>query len=119
MRTRLTNLAAKLSRRTEAGRLRFTGTCVLAAGIVAGIVYYAVYAQSDARSMDQLMPGYDRARIRETGIMLGRFGVVQLEYQDALARPGTQAVLIAAGAGLWSLYFFRAAWVLDEEARQR
>ena len=50
---------------------------------------------------------------------MGRFGVMQLEYQDALARPSTQAVLIAAGGALWSLYFFRAAWVLDEEERHR
>jgi hypothetical protein len=48
-------------------------------------------------------------------MLMGRSGVMMMEWQDALNLPGTQAVLIAAVTGLFSLYFFRAASVLDHD----
>ena len=101
----------------ESDRLRRTGKLVLVAGIVAACLYYAVEArpsQPDGRDA----AGYERAQNRQMRMLMGRTGVVMMEWQDTLDLPGTQAVLIAAVTGLFSLYFFRAASVLDHDEAQ-
>jgi putative flippase GtrA len=40
-------------------------------------------------------------------------------WQDTLALPGTQALIMAAVSSLFASYFFRAAWVLDDDERER
>ena len=42
-----------------------------------------------------------------------------MEWQDALALPGTQALIMVPVAALLASYFFRAAWVLDDDERAR
>ena len=101
----------------ESDRLRRTGTLVLAAGIVGACLYYAVEArprEADGRDA----AGYERSQNRQMRMLMGRTGVMMMEWQETLDLPGTQAVLIAAVTGLFSLYFFRAASVLDHDEDQ-
>jgi hypothetical protein len=101
----------------ESDRLRRTGKLVLAAGIVGACLYYAVEArprQPDGRDA----AGYERSQKRQMQMLMGRTGVMMMEWQEALDLPGTQAVLIAGVTGLFSLYFFRAASVLDHDEAQ-
>jgi len=100
----------------ESDRLRRTGKLVLMAGIVGACLFYWVYARPAATPTDD-PPGYERAQNRQMRMLMGRTGVMMMEWQDALDLPGTQAVLIAAVTGLFSLYFFRAASVLDHDEK--
>jgi hypothetical protein len=102
----------------ESDRLRRTGNFVLAAGLVGACLYYAVEARPAARAMDEMLPGYERSQNRQMRMLMGRTGVMMMEWQEALDLPGTQAILIAAVTGLFSLYFFRAASVLDHDDQQ-
>jgi len=69
--------------------------------------------------MDELMPGYSRARSRQIGIMMGDLGVTLMAWLDALEQPGTQAVLIAAVSALAALICFRVAGLLDRSGSAR
>jgi hypothetical protein len=102
----------------ESERLRRTGKIVLAAGVVAACLFYWIVARPAARPMDDMLPGYERSQNRQMRMLMGRTGVMMMEWQDALNRPDTQAVLIGVVTGLFSLYFFRAASVLDHDEEQ-
>jgi hypothetical protein len=90
------------------------GILVLVLGIAGACLFYWVEARSAAPTIDDLLPDYSRARAREIGILMGNFGVMMLGWTDALERPGTQAIIIAAVSALVALGCFRAARVLDD-----
>ena len=113
------NLVARLRSPRESERLRAIGVLVLMLGIVGAGLYYWHEFRPATRTIADLQPDYEKARARDIGRMMGHSGVMMLEWQDALDLPGTQAVIIAAVSGLFALYFFRAAWVLDEDERTR
>jgi hypothetical protein len=115
----VTRLVARFSSLKQSERLRVIGALVLALGIAGAGLFYVIEARPAGPTMDELLPGYARARTREIGILMGPTGVTLMEVEDALERPGTQAVLIAAVAALFASYFFRAAWVLDDDERDR
>ena len=115
----MTNLVARLSSPKESERLRAIGTVVLVLGIAGACLFYAIEARPAGPTMDELLPGYARASAREIGIQMGTIGVLLMEWQDVLERPGTQAILIAGVSALFASYFFRAAWVLDDDERDR
>ena len=115
----MTNLVARYSSLKESGRLRVIGRFVLVLGIVGACVFYWVEPPSKAQILDESVPGYAKSQAHEMGILMGHTGVMMMEWQDVLDRPGTQAIIIAAVSGLFSLYFFRAAWVLDAEEEDR
>jgi hypothetical protein len=103
----------------EAERLRAIGVLVLALGLLGAGGYYWIEARAVTRTLADFQPDYEKSRAREMGRMMGHTGVMMLEWQDALDLPATQSIIIAAVAALFSSYFFRAAWVLDEEDRAR
>jgi hypothetical protein len=113
-----TTLVSRVSSAKPSDRFRLTGALVLLVGLLGAGIYYWVEARPTGPSMEDLMPGYTRARERQMGIMMGQAGVLMAEWQDALELPGTQALIGVGVAGLFSLYFFRAAWVMDEEERE-
>jgi peptidoglycan/LPS O-acetylase OafA/YrhL len=107
------------SLRKESGRLRAMGALSLAIGIVgACLFYWSASGPADQDPADGL-PAYSRAETRALKIQMGATGVILTEWQQTLARPGAEAVMIAAGAALFAAYFFRAAWVLDDDERDR
>ena len=91
------------------------GALVFVCGLMGASVYYVVEARPEPLSIDSALPGYDKARNRQMGMLMGHTGVMMMEWQETLDRPGTQAVLIAAVASLFALGFFRAARLLDED----
>lgn len=115
----MTNLLARFSSLKESRRLRVIGTLVLLFGIAGACLFYLIEGRPAGPTMDELLPGYERARTRQIGILMGPTGVMLMEWQDALERPGTQAILIAGVSALFASYFFRAAWVLDDDERDR
>lgn len=93
---------------------------MLLAGVLGAGVFFWTQSRTVAPAMDELSaPGYERARERAMGKAMGHSGVLMLGWQDALDSPGTEAAIIVAVAALISLYFFRAAWVLDDDERDR
>src|SRR5262245_21612931 len=111
----------RASAMSDSRLLRRTGRIILGLGIVAAGIFYAFQkSPPDAMAPDLSTLRYERARERELGMMMGQSGLLLSDLQRALDRPYVEALLIAAGAGLFSLYFFRAASVQqEEEAEQR
>jgi hypothetical protein len=98
-------------------RLRIVGTLVLMLGIGGGVFYWSQSGPVDA--LEDVLPGYERAETREIGIQMGATGVILMDWRKTLGTPGAEAVMIAGGAALFASYFFRVAWVLDDEERDR
>jgi hypothetical protein len=107
-----------VSSRKKSDRMRMTGTIILALGILAAAIFYwhATHRPADDDPA-AILSGYDRATRHEMGIQMGTFGLIMLGWQETLARPISKALIIVAGAGLFASYFFRAAWVLDDDER--
>jgi hypothetical protein len=95
-----------------------TGTIILGLGILAAVIFYwnATHRPADD-DLATILDGYDRAMRHEMGIQMGTFGLIMLEWQETLARPISKALIIVAGAGLFASYFFRVAWVMDDDER--
>ena len=99
----------------ESAQLRVIGIVVLVMGILGAGVFYVIETRYAKPTMNELMPGYARQEARQIGMLMGTFGVQMLEWRDALERPGTEAVLIAAASALVALACFRAAGGLDSD----
>jgi len=120
MRQIWTTLLARLASPKESVRFRVIGALILACGVLGGGLYYLVEAPSAAPTMDDSNAlGYTRAQDHQMGLMMGHFGLILMDWQDALDHPGAQALVIVAVAGLIAAYFFRAASVLDYEEEER
>ena len=92
------------------------GIIVLVLGIGgAGVVYWLGTRSPDV-SDDLSMLGYNKAQMRQMGMLYGKMGPVIEEWFDDLKQPGTQAeiivvisVLIAAGC------FYFAPWMDNDD----
>jgi hypothetical protein len=108
------------SSRSKSDQLRLTGTIVLALGLVAAALFYWIKIHGPAPDdLNALLPAYQRQSEHEMGVQMGTMGVIMMGWQETLALPATQAGIIAAGAALFAALFFRAAWVLDDDERDR
>ena len=101
---------------TPANRLRFIASGVLVLGLTAAYVFYRVQSQSQAPTMDDLLPGYSDRRARQTGILMGGFVVSLLQGAETLKEPIAQAWIIAGASVLVALCCFRVAWLMDRPA---
>jgi hypothetical protein len=102
-----------------ANRLRFIGSGVLVLGLTAAYVFYRVRSQSQAPTMDDLLPGYSERRARQTGILMGGLVVSLLQDAEKLKEPLTQAWIIAGVSVLVALCCFRVAWLMDRPIDDR
>jgi hypothetical protein len=101
-------------------RLRAIGAAIIVVGLVGGAIFYVVNAASASKPLDDMSAlGYERARQHQMGIMMGHAGQIMMQWMDDFERPWVQAILIAIGFAIVSAFFFRAAWVVDEEERDR
>ena len=101
----------------KADRLRAIGILILLLGIAGACARYWIDTHSGDVVMNELIaPGYLRARQREAKNMMGAWGPILLEWQDALGQPWMRALLVVAAAAIITFFFFRAATVADEEA---
>jgi hypothetical protein len=104
----------------RSARLRTTGRILLACGVVLAAIVYAVAASHRATALDDSNAlGYTRAMDGQMARLMGHFGVLMMGWDDALASPLGKALSVLAVAGLFAAYFFRVAWVHDEEERER
>jgi hypothetical protein len=51
----------------------------------------------------------------QMGVMMGQMGLTLTEWEETLTSPMGETVLIATCVALLSAYFFRVAWVLDQD----
>ena len=80
----------------RAARLRLIGVIVLVLGIGgAGLVYWLGTRAPDVTD-DLSMVGYNKAQMRQMGMLYGKMGPVIEEWFDDLKQPGTQAEIIVA-----------------------
>jgi len=94
-------------------RLRVAGTLVLACGIIAACVFYWIQVRNAPPALDEFAAGYEKARQRQMGIMMGTLGVMMVGWMDTLADPGAQAIVIALCAGLVAALCFHIAKLMD------
>ena len=109
---------ARFSALKRSDRQRAIGWLVLAAGLVAAAVSYWINVRGADPTLDDATAlGYTRSMEHQMGAMMGHFGLMLTEWQDALTTPLGEALLIVVCAALFAAYFFRVAWVLDHEGR--
>jgi hypothetical protein len=104
------------ARSTPANRLRFIGSGVLVLGLTAAYLFYRVQSESQAPTMDDLLPGYSERRARQTGILMGGLVVSLLQGAESLKDPLTQAWIIAGVSVLVAVCCFRIASLMDRRA---
>jgi len=109
----MTRSPARWRSLTPARRLRLAGIVLLVCGLAGACIFYRIETRAAGPSMDDLMPGYSRARSRQIGIMMGDLGMTLMAWLDALKDPGTQAVIIAAVSVLAAWICFRLARLLE------
>ena len=107
------NPLARWSALNRSTRVRVAGTLVLVCGVVGAALFYWIQTRSAPQILDEIAAGYDKARERQMGIMMGTMGVIMVGWIDTLADPGAQAIMIAAGAALVAAICFRVAWLMD------
>jgi hypothetical protein len=108
-----------LSSLKRSDRLRAIGWVVLAFGLGGAAVFYWIRSRAaDAVLDDMTALGYTRSLQHGMGVMMGTFGGILTEWQQRLTSPLGQALTIATCAGLLAGYFFRVAWVLDEDENE-
>ncbi|HEV3139154.1 MAG TPA: hypothetical protein VGY57_01490 [Vicinamibacterales bacterium] len=99
-------------------RLRAAGWVVLASGLVAAAVFYWVKTRElDPTLDDSTALGYKRSLQHGIGVMMGRSGELLTDASNILTSPGGKALMIVVCAALFAAYFFRVAWVIDDDNR--
>ena len=102
----------------RSARLRIIGIIVLVLGLgSAGVVYWLGTRSPDV--MDDLsMVGYNKAQMRQMGMLYGKMGPVIEEWFDDLKQPGTQAALVAGFsiAVFAGCFYFARLLDCDDEA---
>jgi hypothetical protein len=104
---------------TGSGPLRVTAAAVLLAGALVAAGWYAYKLGHPDDDLNALLPRYQRDMRHEIGVQQGTLGVVMLDWQQTFAEPGVQALMIFGVAALFAAGFFRAAWVIDADERER
>ena len=104
---------ARWSALNRSARVRVAGTLVLVCGIVGACLFYWIQTRSLPQAIDEFAAGYEKARQRQMGIMMGNLGVVMVGWMETLADPAAQALMIAASAALVAAVCFRVAWLMD------
>jgi nitrogen fixation-related uncharacterized protein len=97
--------------------MRSIGWTILISGIVgAGAFYWTAAGSAQLDDLNAL--GYRRSMEHGIGVMMGPSGAVLTDLQQRLTSPLGEALMIAAVAALFAVYFFRVAWVIDSENRE-
>jgi len=84
-------------------------------GLAGAVAFWVAARTADPVLDDVTALGYTRSLRHGMGVMMGQFGVVLTELQEDVVSPIGQALMIAISAALLAGYFFRVAWVLDDE----
>jgi len=107
-------------RAIRARRLRITGWVLLAAGLAGGTATLWIETHNAEQVLDDTNAlGYTRSMQHGMGVMMGPIGSILTDWQTMLTSPTGQALIVVACAALLAAYFFRVAWVVDQEAQDR
>ena len=89
---------------------------LLVCGLGGAALFY-VWTQTRAHvtTMEDLVPGYARARTRQRGILMGGFIAGLMDNVDTLHEPGMQAIVVAIVAAIMALACFRIASMLGPD----
>ena len=99
-------------------RLRAFGWLVLGSGVVAAAIFYWIKVRTAEPVLDDSTAlGYQRSLQHQIGVMMGQFGVMLAEWQEALTSPTGEALMIVVGSALLAACFFRVAWLADHDGR--
>jgi hypothetical protein len=103
----------------KSARLRRTGRLLLLAGVMAAVIVYVMNVRTVVRGLDDSNAlGYTRAMNSAMAREMGHFGIMMMGWNDSLTSPAGKALGVAAVFGLFAGYFYRVAWVIDEEDRE-
>ena len=108
------NSAVKLS-----ARLRTIGVVVLLLGISSACIVYWIGARSTGLTDDPLLAGYSKAESRQIEILIGKMGLLMVNFIDYLKRPDVQAFIIAVTSTLIAFGCFYFARLLDNDEETR
>ena len=97
---------------------RRIGIWVLIVGLCSAALVYVLRTWLAAPSPEDLLTNYQEANARQMGLLYGHSGVLMWEGLESLARPGTQAILIAVVTLLIAFICFRVGWVDDDSAKR-
>lgn len=104
----------------QTAQLRLIGRAILVSGVVLSAVIYWINAREQVIVLDDSNAlGYTRAMDAQMSRLMGHFGLVMMGWNDWITSPIGKAMGVLAVAGLLAGYFYRVAWVLDEEQRER
>lgn len=93
---------------------RIAGKIVLVVGLCYAPIHYVVKSRQAEERLGDLLPAYDKTMDREMRVQMGTFGLVLMQWRDALEQPGAQAILIAAGAAIAAKGCYYVADRVDE-----
>jgi hypothetical protein len=106
----------RFSELKRSDRLRAIGWLILSVGSIFTVAFYWLKSRSaDAALSDATALGYARSMHHQMGVMMGQMGLTLTEWEETLTSPMGETVLIAICVALLAAYFFRVAWVLDQE----
>jgi hypothetical protein len=88
---------------------------VLLFGISGAALVYWLGARSPDVADNPLMAGMAKVEARQMGNLYGKMGIVMLDLQDSLSRPGTQAIIIVATSILIAFGCFYFARSSDDD----
>ena len=109
----MSNPFSRWSTLSRSARLRYVGTTVLVCGVVGAAIFYWIQVRNAPPGMDEFAAGYEKARQRQMGIMMGSLGVMMVGWMDTLADPGAQAIVIAVCTALVAALCFHIARLMD------
>lgn len=99
--------------------MRKVGWLLLAAGGVAASASFWIDTRNAAQALDDTTAlGYTRSLQHGIGVMMGPVGSILTDWQTMLSSPLGRAVTILAVSALFAGYFFRVAWVIDQDAQE-
>jgi hypothetical protein len=112
----VTGTRSPQARQKLAARLKVAGIAILLSGLVVAPIHYWRQTRVAEDNLGDLLPGYNKSMKREMRVQQGTFGIVLMQWSEALDRPITQVLLIVVGAGLLARFcYFAAARALDDE----
>jgi hypothetical protein len=97
-------------------RLRLTGVVILFLGLISACIIYWMGTRSPDVD-DPLLAGYSKAESRQIQILIGKMGLLMVNFIDSLKRPNTQAFIIAGISILIAIGFFYFAGLLDDDIK--
>jgi len=103
---------------TRAHRMRLFGWIVSVGGVVGAAIFYWINTRTDDPGLSDINAlGYQRSLEHGMGVMMGSSGMILTDFQQWLSSPIGETVVILFVTALFAAYFFRVAWVLEEEER--